>query len=69
MIFLAMHSVQKGGEIMTDKKKEQELEERRKQRESKKLNDDLGTNVSGGSIANVNYTSTGEITKKIKNKI
>lgn len=54
---------------MTDKKKEQELEERRKQRESKKLNDDLGTNVSGGSIANVNYTSTGEITKKIKNKI
>ena len=55
---------------MSDKKKEQELEERRKKRESKKLNDDdLGTNVSGGSIANVNYTSTGEITKKIKNKI
>ena len=65
-----MHSVLKGGEIMSDKKKEQELEERRKKRESKKLNDDdLGTNVSGGSIANVNYTSTGEITKKIKNKI
>lgn len=55
---------------MADKKKEQELEERKKKRESKKLDDaDLGPEVSGGSITNVNYTATGEITNKIKSKI
>ena len=53
-----------------EKKKEQELEERKKKRDSKQLSDeDLGTQVSGGSIANVDYTETGEITNKIKKKI
>lgn len=53
-----------------EKKKEQELEERKKKRDSKRLRDeDLGTEVSGGSIADVNYTKTGEITPEIKKKI
>lgn len=51
-------------------KKEQEFEERRKKREGKELDEaDLGTQVSGGSITNVDYTPTGEITEKIKKKI
>ena len=55
---------------MADNKKQQELEERRKARESKKLEDEeLGTEVSGGSLKNVNYTKTGNITTKIKEKI
>ena len=53
-----------------NKKKEQELEERKQKREGKKLDDDdLGTEVSGGSLANVNYTKTGKITKKSQKKI
>lgn len=55
---------------MADNQKEQELEERKEKRESKKLSDeDLGTEVSGGSLANVNYTKTGPITKKIQKDI
>ena len=53
-----------------NKKMEQEIEERKEKRESKKLDDEnLGTEVSGGSLTNVNYTKTGKITKKIQKKI
>lgn len=51
-------------------KKQQELEARKEKREDKKLElEDLDAEVSGGSIANVDYTKTGEITNKIKKKI
>ena len=54
---------------MADNRK-QELEERKDKRKDKQLSEeDLGTEVSGGSITNVNYTETGEITKKIKKDI
>ena len=51
-------------------KKESQLEQRRKMRENKKIDDsDLGKEVSGGGINTVNYTKTGDITKHIKKKI
>ena len=55
---------------MADNKKEKELEERKAKRENKKLEEeDLGTEVSRGSLKNVSYTKTGKITQKIKKKI
>ena len=53
-----------------NRKQEQELEKRKDKRKDKQLSEeDLGTEVSGGSITNVNYTETGKITDPIKQKI
>lgn len=53
---------------MSDKK-QKELEESKKLRENKELDDEALENVAGGTIANVNYTQTGQITDPIKQKI